>query len=108
MSYAVHFLPAAEADLNSIFTYIQKRSSEGVLRWEASLEKALRQLSLSPLRYRLAPENKAFEFELRQILFGTQGSKRYRLLYRVVREQVTIYRLRGPGQAPLRDVLIKA
>lgn len=102
MTFAVHLLPAAEADLESIYGYIQKRSPQGALRWEASLEKALEQLSKSPLRYRPANENKAFEFELRQILFGTQGDKRYRILFRVNGKRVTIYRLRGPGQAPLQ------
>ncbi len=101
MKYQVYLLPAAERDLDHILTFLQERSVQGATNWLNAFEEALAELVSNPLRYSTAPENNAFEIELRQILFGTKQGHRYRMVYRIDEERVTVYRLRGKGQAPL-------
>lgn len=59
-------------------------------------------LRQNPFLFGLAPENDAFDFELRQVIFGTTSGRRYRAVRRIEGEHVIIYRLRGPGQIPLK------
>lgn len=101
MSFQVRILPVAKADRRCIFRYIERRSVQGAENWEAAYERALARLEENPLICGLAPETEHFDFDLRQILFRTQSGLTYRLVFRVDGDQVTIYRLRGPGQAPL-------
>lgn len=101
MSYTVNLLAVAESDLRRIFYYIQERSPQGAERWEQAFEHCLSRLRGNPHVCGLAPENDAFDYDLRQILFGTKGGRRYRAVFRIDDDRVTVYRLRGPGQAPL-------
>jgi toxin ParE1/3/4 len=101
VSYKVRILPLAQADRRHISRYIEKRSPQGSEKWETAYEMALTRLEENPLIYGLAPESDHFEVELKQLLFGTRSGLTYRLIFRVDANQVTIYRLRGPGQAPL-------
>ena len=101
MSYAVRILPVAAADRESIFRYILDRSPQGALAWETAYENALRKLRENPLLYGLASESNGLEIDLRQLLFSTRSGHTYRIVFRIDSDTVTIYRLRGPGQAPL-------
>lgn len=101
MSYTVNFLAVAEDDLHRMFYYIQERSPQGAERWEQAFEACIARLRDNPHICGLAPESGAFDYELRQILFGTRSGQRYRAVFRIDGERVTVYRLRGPGQAPL-------
>lgn len=101
MNYTVRILPLAKNDWLSIFNYIAERSPQGARSWEAAYEQALTRLEQNPLICGFAPENHHFDFDLRQILFHTRRGKRYRMVFRVDQNVVTIYRIRGPGQAPL-------
>ncbi len=103
MTYKVYLLPSAKKDLQHIIGYLHERSPKGAHAWQLAFEAALEKLANHPLRYRLAPESEAFDIQLRQILFGTKRGYRYRMIYRVDDDRVTIYRLRGKGQAPLRQ-----
>ncbi len=101
MSYSVRLLSRAKADLLRIFFYIEERSPEGALRWEEALEAGLDRLRGNPSIYGLAPEDSHFDFELRQLLFKTKQGRTYRAVYRIDRNQVIVFRICGPGQAPL-------
>lgn len=101
MNYTVRVLPRAKQDLRRIFFYIEERSPEGAIRWEEALESGLDRLSNNPLIYGLAPEDKHFVFELRQLLFKTRRGRNYRAVYRIDENEVTVLRICGPGQAPL-------
>ncbi|QEG35070.1 type II toxin-antitoxin system RelE/ParE family toxin [Bythopirellula goksoeyrii] len=103
MSYTVRILPVAAQERRRIFDYIHDRSPQSAESWEAAYEAALTRLEKDPQIYGLAEESNHFDFALRQLLFRTRSGLTYRLLFRVDEDQVTIYRLRGPGQAPLKD-----
>jgi plasmid stabilization system protein ParE len=101
LSCTVNLLAVAESDLRRMFYYIQERSPQGAERWERAFEHCLSRLQDNPYVCGLALENDAFDYELRQILFGTKGGQRYRAVFRIDDDCVTVYRLRGPGQASL-------
>jgi len=101
MSFSVRLLPLAKEDLHRIFHFIKERSTSGALHWEQALESGLQRLSEQPLSYGFAPENCHFDFELRQLLFKTRYGNSYRLVYRIDGTEVFVFRICGPGQAPL-------
>jgi len=101
LSYSLHILPRAENDFLRIYSFIEKRSPDGACRWRKAFGEGLHRLQKNPLIYGLAPEDRHFDFELRQLLFKTKYGRTYRAVYRIDTNLVTIYRVRGPGQAPL-------
>ena len=101
MTHSVLLLRRAKADYRHLFSYLEERSPQGALNWEESLEAGLARLRSNPLIYGLAPENMHFDFELRQLLFKTRYGRVYRAVYRVVGNEVTVFRICGPGQSPL-------
>jgi len=103
VSYIVRVLPRAKDDLEAIFHYIEERSPLGAIRWEEALESGFSKLNYDPLVYGLAPENKHFDFELRQLLFKTPRGRNYRIVFRVEEMRVFVLRICGPGQAPLNS-----
>jgi len=101
VNYLLHILPRAENDFLQIFSFIEERSREGSLSWRQAFEDGLSRLQENPFIYGLAPEDSYFDFELRQLLFKTKYGRIYRAVYRIDDNVVTVYRIRGPGQAPL-------
>jgi len=95
-------LPRAQDDFETMFSYIWKRSPEGANNWRQAFELATKRLKTNPQSCGLAPEDKQFDFELRQLLFKTRYGRTYRAVFRVDEPRVSILRLCGPGQAPLR------
>jgi len=101
VKYSLHILPRAEEDFLHMFSFIETRSPDGAKRWKQAFEAGLQRLENNPFIYGLAPEDVYFDFDLRQLLFKTKRGRMYRAVYRVDNDVVTIYRVRGPGQAPL-------
>jgi len=63
-----------------------------------------RQLTTSqstPYRHGIAPESDRIAMELRQRLFRMRRGRVYRLLFVIAKTEVSVLRVRGPGQAPL-------
>ena len=102
MNYSLHILPRAENDFLQMFAFIEERSPAGAEAWRHAFEAGLKRLRENPFIHGLAPEDVHFDFELRQLLFKTTHGRTYRVVYRVDDNVVTIYRVRGPGQAPLK------
>jgi len=103
VTYSLNLLAKAKADYRRAFKYIQEHSHQGAENWELAFEQCLVRLRANPIIYSLAPENDLYDFSLYQVLFRTKYGKRYRMVYRIDGEQVTIYRLRGHGQPPLKQ-----
>ena len=57
-------------------------AGETGLRWFLKLEEEIASLSEMPHRCPLAPENKEFPFEVRQMLYGRKPH-RYRVLFTI-------------------------
>lgn len=103
MNYSVRIMPHAKTDFQNMFDFIWTHSPAGAERWKEAFEAGIERLRSNPFIYGLAPENQFFSFELRQLLFRTPQGLIYRALYQVDEEEVVVFRLCGPGQAPLQS-----
>ena len=101
MTWSINILPLAEVDFREMYAFIAGYSPAGAERWKQAFEIALQRLKDNPLSCGLAPESRHFNFELRQLRFKTKHGRFYRAVYRIDKNVVIIYRLRGPGQAML-------
>jgi len=104
MSYAVEFTDVADLEVQNILLWMMGRSPEQAERWQDGLESAVTSLENFPGRCPLAPEQAAFDSEVRQLLYG-----KYRLLFITVdtdddgeRDTVRILHVRHGSQRPIR------
>ena len=70
MTYQIKFEPSAEEDLENAFLWIWGQSPVHALQWRDRLEESLATLEHNPQRCPLAPDNDAFNVEVRQLLYG--------------------------------------
>ncbi len=80
------------------------------MRWFLGLRRAITSLAYFPERCGLAPENKSFSFEVRQLLYGRRHH-RYRVLFTIERDTVVILHIshgRRKYVDPLADPHIDA
>ncbi len=91
-TYDVEFSNTAENELiESVIWAIGVWGEESTFRWARSFrEAARRQLSTFPFGLPLAPESEFDDAEIRQLLIG-----RYRVLFEVNDDLVTILHIRG-------------
>ncbi len=85
-----------------MYGYIERRSPSGAMRWREAFEMAIAATAKQPEVGGIAPENPLTRWELRQKLFKTKHGLTYRFVYTVMRDELLVLRLRGPGQPPLR------
>jgi len=102
MSYETILLPRAEADVDSILSYIWERSRQGAAAWATRWTEVLAELEERPLSFGLAPESPSYAAEIRQVLFKTRRGRIYRALFTVVESKIYILHVRAPGQNLLR------
>jgi plasmid stabilization system protein ParE len=86
MKYTVIIEETAHRDLAEIASWISGYSKEGGREWYQRVKKAINSLGLAPRRCSLAPENYAFDIEIRHLLYG-----RHRYTYRI------LFTIRGPN-----------
>ena len=98
MKLRIVVLRQADADIDSIITWLANRSPSGARSWYHALESALDWLESNAQSCGLAPENESFPEEIRQHLFKTRRGRPYRLLFTIAGPQVRILHVRGPGQ----------
>lgn len=91
--YRVRFGLDAIEDLNGSYLWgIENWGIDEADKWFAAIQKYVEsKLSEMPYGFPVAKESNAFDYEVRQILFG-----RYRLLYTIASDEVRILRVRGP------------
>jgi plasmid stabilization system protein ParE len=72
MTFRVKPTAAAKQDARKILAWLRsQQAGEAGLRWFRGMQKAIASLSELPTRCTLAPENKDFPFEVRQLLYGS-------------------------------------
>lgn len=98
MTYVVITTDRAERDIEDIFDYIAQRNPAGAARWFAAFMEAQAALREQPERHGLAPENGKYPSELRQTFFKTKRGNRYRIVYTIQGNQVSIMHVRGQGR----------
>ena len=98
MKREINLTRRAEADLDSILTWLESRSPSGAVVWLKSLEATFEWLEENAASCPLAPENDSFAEEIRERLFKTKRGRYYRLLFTMTARQVQLLHIRGPGQ----------
>jgi plasmid stabilization system protein ParE len=101
MSFTVRIAPRAWSDADGIFDWLAARSPAGASRWYGAFLSAARQLTDDADRHGIAPESEVLGRTIRQRFFKTRRGRVYRLLFIEQGDELTILRIRGPGQAPV-------
>lgn len=83
----------AEAEIEAAYLHIRQDAPANAAKWRGGLVDAAATLETFPERCRLAPENGAFELEIRQLVYGS-----YRLLFTVREKAVVILHVRHGAQ----------
>jgi len=101
MAFRVRNTAKAKRDLDEILKWLlSQEAGDAGLRWFQGLAEALASLAHSPNRCSLAPENKSFPFEVRQLLYGHR-QHRYRILFAIEGGTVVILHVRHGRRLPL-------
>jgi plasmid stabilization system protein ParE len=103
MSCKVHILGRAQADVNSIFNWLARRSVRGAVSWYLAFGRAVEKIAESPDGFPEAPESDPLGRRLRQSLFKTRQGRMYRSVFEKTPTEIVLLRVRGPGQPRLKQ-----
>jgi plasmid stabilization system protein ParE len=94
MAFRVEPTAQTQQDLDGILEWLlEQGAGEAGLRWFFKLEEAIASLSELPHRCPLAPEDKEFPFEVRQLVHGRKPHQ-YRVLFTIDGDTVVILHIR--------------
>ena len=96
MTRTVVLTPSAEADLDAILAYIALDNPTAARRFVAALRRKTATLATFPERCARAPEDGLDGMEIRHLLHG-----RYRILFTIEPDRVTILQVRHTARLPL-------
>jgi plasmid stabilization system protein ParE len=101
MAFRVRTTARAKRDLDAILGWLlSEQAGEAGLRWFQGLREGVASLSEAPRRCMLAPEDEAFPFEVRQLLYGNRPHV-YRILFTIDGDSVTVLHIRHGRRLPL-------
>jgi plasmid stabilization system protein ParE len=102
MAFRVEIGEDAENESRAILEWlISQHAGETGLRWFQGLEDAMASLSELPQRCPFAPEDSAFPFEVRHLLYGRRPHV-YRVLFTIQEDTVYILHIRHGRRQPLK------
>jgi plasmid stabilization system protein ParE len=102
MTFRIEITAAAEGELDSILAWlISQQAGDSGLKWFQALEGAITTLAEFPERCSLAPENRLFPFEVRQLLYGNKPHL-YRILFTVQGDTVYVLHVRHGRRQPVK------
>lgn len=93
MKYRVEIAPEAVPEAEQDYLWIREHSPVSAAKWFNGLVEAVESLENQPTRCALAPENDAFEEEIRQLLYGKRGGV-YRVLFSIAGGTVRVLHIR--------------
>jgi plasmid stabilization system protein ParE len=102
MTFRVRLLPDAQRDAEEIYAWLWRQSVDGANRWYQAFLAAVHELGDDPLRHTAVTLRRSKRHDLYQSFFKTPKGRKYRLVFSVNADLVTVLRVRGPGQAPLK------
>ena len=79
------------------------QSLDVAVKWYDGFLDALEELQHDPSRFALARENEKFDFELRELRYGSGKRVTHRALFRVVADTVEVLSIRHHAQDELRS-----
>ena len=92
-TFRVIIQPSASAEMEAAFLWIADHSPEAAVKWFNELQIAIQGLETFPKRCPLAPENDAFQEEIRQLIYGRRTG-RYRIFFTIRSDAVHILHVR--------------
>lgn len=98
MRFSVVVLPAALEDVETIVSWLHKRSPSGATAWYRRWSATLDELSRSADHCVEAPESADHPLQLRQLQFKTRRGHPYRILFVIQSSKVYVLHVRGSGQ----------
>ncbi|MGD9858308.1 MAG: type II toxin-antitoxin system RelE/ParE family toxin [Planctomycetaceae bacterium] len=100
MKFRVGLTPRAEQELREIAAWYRERSGSQEIadRWVDGILARLNRLELDPQRHALAREADLFDYDVRELLFGSGRRKTHRILFRVIDDLVEIMAIRHFAQ----------
>lgn len=111
MTYRVEMSRPALKDAENAYLWIKGESAERANEWFRGLVEAVNSLKNFPNRCPIAPENRSFVIEIRQLLYG-KNKNRFRIIFGISVDEKTgenvvlIYRIRHGSQKYLSDLEI--
>ena len=94
MAFRVNPTARATRDLDAILEWLlAHEAGETGLRWFQRMKEAVASVAELPHRCPLAPENKEFPFEVRQLLYGRKPHQ-YRVLFTIHEDEVIVLHIR--------------
>ena len=87
--------------MDEAYLWIAERAPESATKWFNGLEGAIYALADFPQRCPLAEESKAFDVEIRQLVYGKRVGA-YRILFTIVGDAVHILHVRHGRRKRLR------
>lgn len=97
MSFTVFIEPPAYVEIEEAYLFIRQDSPGNADRWFNGLRKAIDSLEQMPRRCPLAPENSAFEEEIRHLIHGS-----YRILFTIDEQEVHVLHVRHGARQHLK------
>ncbi len=101
MKYRVIIQSPAVAEMDEAYLWIAERAPESATKWFNGLEAAIYTLEDFPQRCPLAEESKAFDVEIRQLVYGKRVGA-YRILFTIVGNAVHVLHVRHGRRKRLR------
>jgi plasmid stabilization system protein ParE len=101
MAYHVVFRPRAQADIAAAVASLARSDPRAAARWRTGLFQTVQKLEHSLALYALADEAPDLGLELRELPYGRRGGT-YRILFRIVGQTVSVYRVRHAAQDRLK------
>jgi hypothetical protein len=95
-------MPSAKADIFEIHAWMLEEYSEMADRWLWNCSWAITSLGEFPERCKISDETRAFDVEIRELLFGEKRNV-FRVLFSISANKVAILRVRSTRQQRLID-----
>jgi plasmid stabilization system protein ParE len=101
VKYRVVIQPPAIAEMDDAYLWIAERAPDSATKWFNGREEAIYGLENFPQRCPLAEESKAFDVEIRQLVYGKRVGA-YRILFTIVEDAVHVLHVRHGRRKRLR------
>jgi plasmid stabilization system protein ParE len=101
VKYRVLIEPPARENIDEAYLWIAERNPSAAHNWYHGLEKAVQTLEDFPQRCPVAEESKAFDVEIRQLIYGKRIGA-YRILFAIYEGTVHVLHVRHGRRRRLR------
>ncbi|MCH8828422.1 MAG: type II toxin-antitoxin system RelE/ParE family toxin [Planctomycetes bacterium] len=103
MPLHIRITQPARRDIRIVARWYAEHAVKLGQRWSAGVSSAIESLRNNPDRCALAHETDQFEFEVRELLYGSGRKKTHRILFRIVEDTVEVLAVRHVAQEEFRS-----